>query len=62
MSLPIVSSDSSGSDDDEIVEQIKRERVAGIGDETPELFCTDQSEMCEEIIMLRFYKRLIGCY
>ena len=32
----VVSSDSSGSGGDETVEQIKRKRVAEIGDETPE--------------------------
>ena len=63
----IVSSDSSGSDDDEIVEQIKRKRVAGIGDETPELFALTRVRCAKSLLRNnyasnRLYKRLIGCY
>ena len=48
--LVVVSSDSSESGDVETGEQIKWKRVAEIGDETPELFCIDPSEMCEIVI------------
>ena len=46
----ILSSDISGSDDNEIVEQKKRKRVAEFGDETPELLCIDPGEMCEIVV------------